>query len=271
MQEIEQKRQAVIHRFIATCQADERVVAAFLGGSAARDAADVYSDLDFGLITTDEAYDDFFADREAFIRSLGQPVFLEDFDEYDFDIVFFTFSQGEECELVLGHESQFTHIHTGPYKVLLDKKRILEGAVFPWPEVAQAEQIERVRGIISWFWHDLCHHFITPLARGQVWSAYGGLHDLRLCCVNLARLNENFLVVPEGYEKVELALSGEQLAPLEASCCPLERGAMFQAALIIVHFYQELAGSLAQKYGITYPSDLERMMLDRLEKVRDAL
>ena len=207
MQEIEQNRQAVIHRFVAACQADERVVAAFLGGSYARDATDAYSDIDFGLITTDEAYDDFFAGREVFIRLLGEPMFLEVFSDYSFDIVFFTYPDGVECELVLGRESQFNHIHVGPYKVLLDTKGILAGAVFPWPEVAQAEQIETLRGIIYWFWHNLCHHFITPLARGQMWSAYGGLQDLRLSCVNLARLKENFSAAPEGYEKVEQALS----------------------------------------------------------------
>lgn len=42
---------------------------------------------------------------------------------------------------------------------------------------------------------------------------------------------------------------------------------MLQAALIIVHFYQELAVALAQRYAIAYPANLERMMLDRLEKV----
>ena len=171
---------------------------------------------------------------------------------------------------MLGRESQFNHIHVGPYKVLLDKKRILAGAVFPWPDVAQAEQIETLRGMISWFWHNLCHHFITPLARGQLWSAYDGLQDLRLACVNLARLRENFSAAPEGYEKVEQALPVEQLAPLAATCCPQERGAMLQAALFIVRFYQELAGPLARTHGITYPADLERVMSDRLEKLCDA-
>ena len=51
----------VISRFIAACQADERVVAAFLGGSYATGRADTYSDLDLFLITTDAAYADFFA------------------------------------------------------------------------------------------------------------------------------------------------------------------------------------------------------------------
>jgi len=73
LQEIEQNLQAVINRFVVACQADDRVVAAFLGGSYARDA-------------TDEVYDDFFADREAFIRLLGEPTFLEVFSDYGFDI-----------------------------------------------------------------------------------------------------------------------------------------------------------------------------------------
>ena len=68
--------QMVLNRFVAACQSDERVVAAFLGGSYARGTADGYSDLDLGLITTDEAYEDFVAQREAFIRQLGEPVFL---------------------------------------------------------------------------------------------------------------------------------------------------------------------------------------------------
>jgi predicted nucleotidyltransferase len=271
MQTIEQARQAVISRFISICQEDERVVAAFLGGSYARNATDAYSDIDFGLITTDEAYDDFFADREAFIRSLGTPIFLEDYDDDGCDVVFFTFSEGVECELVLGRASQFTHIHVGPHQTLLDKQSILTHVVFPQRAVPQADQIETLHHMISWFWHDLCHHFITPLARGQMWSAFGGLQDLRLACINLARLKENFSESPEGYEKVEQVLSSEQLAPLEATCCPLERGAMLHAAFAIVHFYQELAIPLAQTYGIAYPTDLERVMYDRLEQLRDAV
>lgn len=271
MQEIQQNRQAVIDRFVTVCLSDERVVAAFLGGSSARGTMDAYSDLDFGLVTTDEAYDDFFTDRAAFIQRLGEAVFLEVFSEYGFDIIFFTFSDGVECELVLGRQSQFTHIHVGPYQVLLDKQGILTGAIFLLPEVAQAEQIETLRGLLSWFWHDLGHHVLTPLARGQLWSAYGGLQDLRLGCVNLARLGADFSVAPEGYEKVEQALKGEQLKPLEATCCALDRKAMLQAALILVRFYQELTGPLAGRYGLAYSAEHERLMLDRLEHIRSTL
>ncbi len=257
--------QMITNRFVAAGQVDERVIAAFISGSYARGTTDIHSDLDFGLIITDEAYDHFFTGSEAFIRLLGEPVFLEDYNGDGADFVFSIFSDGTEVELGLGRESHFNHIYVGSYRVLLDKKGILAAAVFSWQEPTQAEQIETLRRLINWFWHDLSHHFITPMARGQLWSAYGALEDLRLTCVNMARLRQNFSNEAEGYEKVEQAVPVEQLAPLQASFCLMERDAMLQAALTIVHFYQELAPPLAQAHGIPYPADLARVMSGRLE------
>jgi predicted nucleotidyltransferase len=263
-----QNHQIIMDRFVAACQTDKRVAAAFLGGSYAQGTNDEYSDLDLYLITMDEGYDDFFANREAFLRQLGDLVFSEDFQEYGFDLITFLFAAGTEGELGLGRASHFTHIHGGPYRVLLDKLGCLSGVVFPWREPAQTEQIEILRRLVSWFWHDLSHHFITPLARGQLWSAYGALEELRLSCVNLARLRHNFQAAAEGYEKVEQALPVEVLAPLQATCCPREREAMLQAAHLLAQFYQELAPSLAQDYGIAYSTDLARIVSERLELLR---
>ena len=259
--------QTVVSRLVAACQADERVVAAFLGGSYARGTADSYSDLDLGLITSDAAYEDFLAGWAAFIRLLGEPVFLESFNLPN--IVFFIYADGTECELALGRASQFTNMHSGPYSVLLDKHGILSETVFPWHEPDQAEQIETLRRLIAWFWHDLSH-FITAMGRGHLWWAYGQLEELRRQCVNLARLRQNFSAAADGYEKVDQALPGAHLSPLKATCCPLERGAMLQAGRVLVRFYQELAPLLAQTHGITYPADLERVMIARLEQVGDA-
>src|SRR5436190_18967635 len=227
------QHQAIMNRFVEPCQADERVVAAFIGGSYARGRTDAYSDLDLYLIASDEAYDDFTVSLEVFMPWLGEPLFLEVFSDYGFDLVIFIFADGTEGELGLGRESHFTHIHSGPYRVLLDKKGILVGVVFPSHEPTQAEQIETLRRLINWFWHNLTHHFITPMARGQLWSAYGALEDLRLTCVNMARLRQNFSAKAEGYEKVEQAVPAEQLAPLQTSFCLMERDAMLQAALTI--------------------------------------
>src|SRR5437016_3847856 len=95
--------QVVMKRFVAACQADARVGAAFLRGSYASGTADAYSDLDLGLITTDEAYEDFLASYEAFLRLLGEPLFLETFDRPNF--VFVIFPDGTEGELALGRAS----------------------------------------------------------------------------------------------------------------------------------------------------------------------
>ena len=256
--------QVIIHRFVATCQADARVVAATLYGSYARGAADAYSDLDLGLITTDAAYEDFVAGREAFIRLLGEPLLLEDFDLPN--LVFCIFPDGTEVELALGRESQFNPNHGGPYRVLLDKKNLLVGAVFPRYQPAPTEQSETLRRLVYWFWHDLTH-FIAAMGRGQLWWAYGQLEALRRYCVNLARLRHDFSVAADGYEKVEQAIPVEHLASLQATYCPLEPGAMLRAVLVIVRFYQELAPLLARIHGIPYPAELERLMSARLEKL----
>ncbi|HWQ13772.1 MAG TPA: nucleotidyltransferase domain-containing protein [Roseiflexaceae bacterium] len=258
--------QAVVERFVAACRADARVVAAFLRGSYVTGTADAWSDLDLGLVTTDAAYEEFVAGRAAFLRQLGEPLFLEDFDIPNF--VFFVLADGAEGELALGREGDFAHTHAGPHRVLLDKTGVLAGAAFPWRAPAPAEQVERLRRLVHWFWHDLSH-FITALARGDLWWAYGQLEVLRRVCGNLARLTHNFSdpdVGEEVYFKVGHALPPAYLAPLEATCCPLERGALLQAARAILRRYQELARPLAQAHGIPYPAELERLTCERLER-----
>ena len=96
--------QGVINRFVAACQADERVVAAFLGGSYAKGTADAYSDLDLYLITLDEAFQDFLAERQAFIRLLGEPLLLEDYGIPH--LLLYIFADRTEGELWIHRESR---------------------------------------------------------------------------------------------------------------------------------------------------------------------
>ena len=166
----------VIARFVDVCSADERIVAAFLSGSNARGEADAYSDLDLCLIATDAAYDDVVAERAAIIRRLGEPLFLERFGRDD--IAFFILADGTEGELFFAREGGLDAIHTGPYRPLVDKTGILAGAEFPFTEPDPVEQVEELRRILHWFWHDLSH-FIAALGRGQLWWAAGQLEALR--------------------------------------------------------------------------------------------
>ncbi|TMI77319.1 MAG: nucleotidyltransferase domain-containing protein [Bacillati bacterium ANGP1] len=62
---------AAVQRFLEACAADQDVVAAFIGGSHAAGIADLFSDLDLYVITTDEGYGRFFDRRREFLRRLG--------------------------------------------------------------------------------------------------------------------------------------------------------------------------------------------------------
>ena len=261
--------QTIVDRFIAACQADEGIVAAFVGGSYAEDKADQYSDLDLYFITTDEAYETFLAERESFIRLLGVPLFLEDFGSPHG--YFAIFSNGADCEVWFGRESKFHNIHGGSYKVLLDKKGILAGEVFPIHIADQAEQIKLLRRQLDWFWHELSH-FTKAMARRQLWFAYGQLEALRQICVNLARLRYNFSDAyggEEPYFKIEQAMPIEQLAPLQTTYCAMEYEPMLQAARVICHFYQEAALNLAKAHHLTYQTDLEQLLMSQFEGLSD--
>jgi len=67
----------------------------------------------------------FFAERAAFMRQLGTPVLLEDFNGFGFDMVLFIFEDGDKGELALAKASHFLHIHGGAYRALVDKRGLL--------------------------------------------------------------------------------------------------------------------------------------------------
>jgi predicted nucleotidyltransferase len=262
--------QAFVNRFVEICREDERVAAAFLGGSYAKGCADAYSDVDLCVITTDQAFEEFFKEREIFLRRLGDLVFLEDFGTPD--IAFYIFADDTEGELYFGSVSRLDHIHSGPFRILVDKKNILTGAIFSERGPVFSDQLEKLRGYIYGFWHEMSH-FITAMQRGQLWWARGQLEALRSICINLARLHHNFSdrdTGEEPYFKIEKVMPVEQLSALKETFCPMEKGAMLNVVMAIVHFYQEFAPSLASEHGIKYPQGLERVMMDRLQKLEEA-
>ena len=91
-------------------------------------------------------------------------------------------------------------------------------------------------------------------------------------CVGLARLKNDFSdsdVEEEVYFKIENTMPVEGLFPLQKTFCPMEEGAMLDAADVIVRFFRDLATGLAITHGITYPERLDKIMLERLEKLRN--
>ncbi len=256
-----------VNKFVEACRSDDRILATFLGGSNVKGQGDQYSDIDVCVITTDESFENFYNQREIFLQSLGELVFLENFEIPD--IAFFIFADGTEGELYFGSEGRLDHIHSGPFRVLLDKKNILAAVSFPDRETDPSHQSEQLRRSIYGFWHELSH-FITAMGRGKLWWARGQLESLRSICVNLARLQNDFSddgVGEEPYFKIEYAMPVEKLLPLEVTFCPMEKNAMLESARVILQFYTQIAPSLVQTHGMPYPRRLEMVMLQRWENL----
>jgi nucleotidyltransferase-like protein len=69
-------REAAVTRFRDTCQREELIVAAFLGGSLAAGIADEASDLDIYAVTRAADYELLFRRRSTFVDSWAQPLLL---------------------------------------------------------------------------------------------------------------------------------------------------------------------------------------------------
>ncbi|MGH2540324.1 MAG: nucleotidyltransferase domain-containing protein [Actinomycetota bacterium] len=119
----------MIARFVEACSADERIVAAFLGGSVARGEADEFSDLDLCVITAADAIDDVAADRSRLVRRLGEPLFLEDFGIPRH--VFFILNDGTEGEIFFFGEGELDRIDAGRFRSLVDERGILPATESP--------------------------------------------------------------------------------------------------------------------------------------------
>ncbi len=73
--------QPFLDRFVTACEQDDRVVAAFLGGSRGRGESDAYSDVDLCVIAKDDAYEALMGDRAGFVGRLGNALVTDRRDD----------------------------------------------------------------------------------------------------------------------------------------------------------------------------------------------
>jgi hypothetical protein len=265
MPEHRDSQKRVIESFATVCEQDERIVAAFVGGSFATGTADAFSDVDLYAIVRTDAYDGFLTTHRAFVARFGEPVFLEHFDGFGFDMFVFILDDGVQGELGIARPDHFVHIHGGPYRTLVDKEGLLEGVVFPWQGPSDKEQLTILRDQTQWFWRDVALYSVA-MARQRLWTAAGYLASMRRRCVDLARLGEDFGAWADGYEKLEDAVPGEVLSDLEGSFPVFELGALAKAADCLIAFYRQIAPELARTHGIEYPRSLEAVVLRELSR-----
>lgn len=256
------REQSTIDGLVQACAADERFVAAFMGGSRARGEADEHSDLDISVIVADDAYDALIAEKDRFVRKIGEPLFLEDFGHTDMALV--VFADGVELDLFYFQASDLASIRSGPFLTLFDRHGILTGMEFPPAELDREAQRRELRRILAWFWHDV-GHLATAIGRGQLWWAAGQLEQLRHYCVKLVRLEQHVVVEDEPYWKLDAEISTDALEELRSTFVPVERDAMLGAAREVVAYFRRRAPIVAGENGLTYPSELDAVVGGRLD------
>ena len=258
--------QPLLDRFVEVCSSDERIVAAFLGGSRARGEADAFSDVDLCVIATDEAFDELVAQREHMVEQLGEPLFVESFSLPN--IVFYILDDGTEGEIFFGSEGRLEELEPGPtIRTLFDPGGILEGVAFPGERTDPAGQHEVLRQTLAWFWHELSH-FIAAIGRGELWWAAGQLEALRGHCVNLVRIEHGAFAGDEPYEKLDRTIDLAALSPIAGTFVPIEREALWEAAAQILSFHRTRGPRVAAAHDETYPIELAELMTRRFDEAR---
>jgi hypothetical protein len=212
----------------------------------------------------------FLAGHREFFEHLGQPIFLEHFDGFGFDMFVFILDDGVQGELGIAGPDDFLRIHGGPFKALVDKEGLLEDVVFPRQGPTEEQQWETLRETLHWFWRDVSLYGLA-MARGRLWTAAGYVGSMRRRCVDLARLDDDFGAWADGYERLEDAVGEEVLARLEGSFPVLEADGMAEAADCLIAFYRRVAPELARRHSIEYPLGLEQVVLQELSRALGSL
>jgi len=250
---------------VAACRADDRVVAAFLGGSRARGADDTFSDIDVTVLVRDDHLESFRSDRPAFLGEVGRLLFLEDFGLEH--VTFAIFEDGVELELHAWPIGELGAIEAGPHRLLYDPQGLLEGAAFTEiPPDAEALRDE-LRQVLMWFWHEL-DPLQTALGRGQIWWAAGQLEQVRNACVRVARLEGGVgSGGDEPYWKIDAEFPTDGLEPLRPTFVPPDLAAMLAAALGLLAFFREHGRAAARRMDVPYPDELDALIGGALERL----
>ena len=245
---------AFLHRLVAATEPDGRVVALSLGGSHASGTADEYSDLDLTLITTDGGFESLHAERFELLRGLGDPIFLEEHNDFGFLLLLFIYTDGVCGEVSLAPARDVKAVVGGPNVALFDKG----GLRAEQSDEGGLDGVTRsgiARRSLSWFWY---HRRLLDVmvARGRLWTAHHYLERCRELCLDLAWMRDRSEVWPGGHEKAEFLVHDEILEKLARTVVPLKKDAITDAARSITDVYMEVGREVAERCGVEFPSRL---------------
>lgn len=247
----------LIARAQAAFEPDERIRAAYLSGSLARDTGDEWSDVDFLIVARNDALPALIADAPALVSKIDETIYLKTIfgrvvnaitpDWRRFDLAFVTESElpsrpGDGLRLLFSHtDARPTGKHPSEPNRLADN--ILE--------------FIRVLGL-------------SPLGagRGEYAVMVDGAMILRRILIEMM-LDENGVTQADrgGALKLYPFLTPEQRAALEAiPAIQASKESVLTASIHIAHAFFPRAKRLAAAHNIAWPSAMEDAMRAHLKR-----
>ncbi|MDQ6669455.1 MAG: hypothetical protein M3069_01600 [Chloroflexota bacterium] len=252
-------RANAVKRFQTSCERDQQIIAAFLGGSLATGMGDDVSDVDIYAVTREPEYSEFFARREAFMQSWARPVFLADtlnFEGLGFDMVHFVLADGVNGELALGHTGNFHRLHGGPHKVLVDKIGLLEGVTFPLYVPSESERRHQADHALTWFWLDFIQLGKHAQRNNQVAAALQ-LARLRAHCTVLIQIARSLGLV------TDVNVFSNRLASTMAA---RDLQDVWMAACAIAKVHHDVGMLVGERLRLDYPVELADVAREKLHR-----
>jgi len=260
------ERSLFIQTFERIAREDPRVLSAFLGGSLADGTEDVFSDIDIYYILEDQSYSEFLSQMRDRLTDMGPLVFLEQHNNFGFDLILFIFQNGVKGELGLGTTKNLRNLHAGPYKVLVDKKGVLDGVIFAFQAPLEGNDLrEYVEKQLRWYWY-WYYVFLSAIARGKLWSAFSQLQQMREYAFKLIVLAHHPQRIPgQRFEKTVPHQVREELG--NASLPQYTRRSMIASADAMTQIMKREIKEFVVASRANYPADLEATVIDKKHSI----
>ena len=256
------ERSLFIQKFEQIAREDPRVLSAFLGGSLADGTEDDFSDIDIYYILEEQSYSDFTSQMRARLAEMGPLVFLEQHNNFGFDLILFIFQNGVKGELGLGTTKNLKTLHAGPYKVLVDKKDLLDGLVFPFQSPLEGKDLqEYVEKQLRWYWY-WYSVFLSAVARERLWSAFTQLQQMREYAFKLIALAHHPQRIPgQRFERTVPRPVRDELG--NSSLPQYTRRSMIASGDKMTEILKREIKQLLVSSHANYPADLEATVLNK--------
>jgi predicted nucleotidyltransferase len=244
----------LLDRAVARFHKDARVPGLLLGGSFVSGNPDFYSDLDLYIVVDDRYFLDVLAEKKPAASAAGRVLtgFVSDHLGPGGDEMYIAVYDGPV-------EIDFNYLRRSTLKpswkmasrfILKDADgsvgEVIRSSAGLTPPPPSREALEVLHNKF-WSW---CWYVFGKIARGELWEALGGVHDIRERAL-VPLLEWDAGRPSEGAPRLESRVSDQSLARLAATVSPPDAAALYRALTVEIEMFRELQARVYPRYQVT--------------------